>query len=219
MFSATRMRTSTAVPMINFNSFNQNTPLNNLIPIERNNIVFNINNSIPVIPSSPSTLDTSSVVSSVVPVKKMKWGEPTWFLLHTLAEKVKEEHFDTVKDGLFDVIKQICTNLPCPDCSMHATQYLSSVNFNAILSKNDLRIMLFNFHNSVNLRKNLPIFSYDDLLAKYSFANTYNIFRNFIFFFQDTHYSIRMIAEDFHRKRVLSLLNNWFSQYSFAFLP
>ena len=48
--------------------------------------------------------------------KPMRWGEPTWFLLHTLSVKIKEEHFSQIKDELLSIINNICSNLPCPDC-------------------------------------------------------------------------------------------------------
>lgn len=144
-------------------------------------------------------------------VKKMKWGEPTWFLFHTLAEKVKPEYFSLVKTELLNNIYAICKNLPCPNCASHATQYLNGINFNTIRTKEDLKLMLFNFHNAVNEKKGLPIFYLVDLNEKYSKAVTLNIINNFIMHFRDKHKSIRMISDDLYRQRLSGLLMNWFS--------
>ena len=36
-----------------------------------------------------------------------EWGPCTWYLFHTLAEKVKNDSFLLVKDGLISIIKKI----------------------------------------------------------------------------------------------------------------
>ena len=48
----------------------------------------------------------------------------------------------TLKDQLLDIIKGICMNLPCPDCSNHATQYIKKLNYVSIKNKEDLKIFL-----------------------------------------------------------------------------
>ena len=143
--------------------------------------------------------------------KKMKWGEPTWFLFHTMAEKIKDEYFPAMRLNIFNTISLICNNLPCPDCANHASEYMKKLNPNSIRTKEDLKLMLFQFHNVVNQRKGYPAFSVDNLDTKYSSAITLNIIQNFMFFFQDKHYSIRMIANDMHRKRIAELLKTWFN--------
>jgi hypothetical protein len=144
--------------------------------------------------------------------KPMKWGEPTWFLFHTLAEKVKDEYFDEIRKELLDVIYTICVNLPCPTCASHATKYMNGVNYSTIRTKQQLKDMLFSFHNSVNERKNYPLFDYAKLDEKYSMANTINIIQNFMIFFKDKHASIHMIANDLHRNRIANILKQWFNE-------
>jgi len=92
------------------------------------------------------------------PVKKMRWGEPTWFLFHTLAHKIKDEFFHEKKMEILNTISLICANLPCPNCANHATEYMKNINFYAIQTKQDLKNMLFQFHNVVNQRKGVPVF-------------------------------------------------------------
>ena len=71
--------------------------------------------------------------------------------------------------------------------------------------------MLFQFHNDVNKRKNFKPFLIEDLDNKYEYANTVNIIQNFIYFFRDKSRSIRMIANDMHRDRLIKYLKDWFN--------
>jgi hypothetical protein len=144
--------------------------------------------------------------------KPMKWGQPTWFLFHTLAEKVKDEYFADIRVELLNIIYTICCNLPCPDCAKHATEYMNSINFNTIQTKQDLQLMLFNFHNEVNRRKKFPEFSIEKLNATYSLANTVNIIHNFMPYFEDRTGSMRLIADNLHRSRVALQLKAWFNK-------
>lgn len=149
--------------------------------------------------------------------KPMKWGEPTWFLFHTLAEKVKPEYFQEVRVELLNIIYTICSNLPCPDCAKHATEYMNGMNFNTIITKDHLRLMLHRFHNEVNRRKGFAEFPLDQLSEKYSRANTVKIIHYFMPFFEDKHASIRMIADDMHRARIALQLKAWFNKNIGAF--
>jgi hypothetical protein len=142
--------------------------------------------------------------------KKIKWGQPTWFLFHTLAEKVKDEHFSFIKNDLFNNIVSICNNLPCPKCTTHASEYMSKVNANSIRSKDDLKKMLFIFHNEVNTRTGAAQFSYEELNDKYSKAITIDIIQNFFVFFNDRSFNVTYITNNMHRARLMESLKNWF---------
>jgi len=145
-------------------------------------------------------------------VKKVKWGEPTWFLFHTLSVKVKDSDFQKIRVDLLNRIYAISTNLPCPDCANHAKLYLDGINFNTIQTKEDLKQMLFTFHNEVNKRKGYPQFPYEELDAKYSLAVTNNIIRNFMYHFSDRNRSIKLMASDLFRARLCELLKTWFNE-------
>jgi len=142
--------------------------------------------------------------------RKVTWGPPFWFFFHTIAEKVKEEKYTSISKELFNMIKQICANLPCPNCIAHATDYLSKINMNSINTKEKLKIMLLNFHNDVNLRKGYPHFTYEQLNEKYSKAIFRNIFNHFIHHFRLEHRNVRMLSEDMFRKRYAQEIINWF---------
>jgi hypothetical protein len=146
------------------------------------------------------------------PKKSMKWGEPTWFLFHTLAEKIKPEYFSTIRAELLNLIYTICANLPCPNCAKHATEYLNAINFNTITTKDNLRIMLYNFHNEVNRRKKFAEFPISELTPKYSKANTINIIHHFMQFFEEKTGSLKLIADGLHRSRVALQLKAWFNK-------
>jgi hypothetical protein len=134
-----------------------------------------------------------------------------WFLFHTLAEKIKEESFHYIRVELLNNIYSICVNLPCPVCSTHAKEYMEKINFNTIRTKEDLKNMLFQFHNNVNLRKNVPLFPREQLDEKYSKAVTINIIQNFINHFSDRYRSHKLIADDLMRSRITIILKKWFS--------
>jgi hypothetical protein len=141
--------------------------------------------------------------------KKMKWGEPTWFLLHTLAEKVKEESFLQIRSELLKQIYAICTNLPCPICATHARDYLNGINFSTIQTKEALKKMLFTFHNVVNANKGYALFPYEELEKKYSTAVTANIINYFFPFFQEKQYNVQLISNNVFRERITKDFKTW----------
>lgn len=141
--------------------------------------------------------------------RRMRWGQPTWFAFHTLAEKVREESFPIIRVELLNIIHTVCSNLPCPECAKHATAHMNSIDFNSIQTKEQLKIMLFNFHNDVNRKKGVPIFEYADLQPKYSKANTIPILQNFMRHFEDKTGSFKMIADQMQRMRLCSHIRAW----------
>lgn len=158
-----------------------------------------------------------SQVIQEVPGKKVKWGEPTWFLFHTLSVKIKESHFQSIRSPLLNQIYAICVNLPCPDCANHAKTYLDGINFNTIQTKNDLKQFLYTFHNIVNKRKGYPLFPYEEVDKKYVMANTTRIIQNFMTHFSDRNRGIKLLATDLYRQRLCETLKDWFNTHISAF--
>jgi len=136
-----------------------------------------------------------------------KWGPPVWTLFHCLADKIKEEKFRELGPQLFLLLKKICSNLPCPDCSMHATLFLSKVNFNYIKTKEDFKNMIYIFHNMVNKRKNKPMFNVTDLTV-YSNINLINAFNKFVDVYH-THGNMKLLADSFQRKLIVKDIKSW----------
>jgi len=147
----------------------------------------------------------------------MIWGEPTWTFFHTMAEKVNEEEFTTIKADILKYIYIICTNLPCPECAQHAGLYLSSINFNAIQTKAQLKDMLYLFHNEVNNRKGKSLLNRSELDDKYSNNVLTTVFYNFLIRFKDKHASIRMISDDMYRGVLAKQIVSWFTSVQSKF--
>lgn len=141
--------------------------------------------------------------------KQMKWGEPIWFLFHTLAEKIKEEHFSSKKSEIINLVKSICANLPCPKCTDHAITYMKKMNIDSIKSKQDWKDFLYKFHNEVNKRKNFPEFPHNELDEKYQRANTVNAINYFLATYREKSGSVQMIATEMSRMRVLRNVQQW----------
>jgi hypothetical protein len=147
---------------------------------------------------------------------RIKWGRPTWRFFHILAHKIKPEHFKQVRKDMLDTIYSICCTLPCPVCSEHAKQYMNAINFNTIQTKEDLKDMLFNFHNAVNVRKNYAPFNREELDATYNEFNTIAVAREFMFYYKDRQRSIKLVADDMMRTKIAVNVQNWFnSVYQF----
>lgn len=141
--------------------------------------------------------------------KTMTWGEPTWFFFHTLAEKVKPDKFPKIKRDLVNIVRMICNNLPCPICAEHATAFMNKVNFNAINTRDNLKMLFFRFHNEVNMRKGYSLFTEDELNEKYPTAITNNIFGNFVQAFEKKNGSMKLMADNLHRGRVMVVIKQW----------
>ena len=145
------------------------------------------------------------------------WGPATWTLFHTLAEKVKEDNFNEMLPDLLTMIKRICMNLPCPDCSAHAVQIMSKVTPNQFTSKESLKIFLFHFHNSVNVRTGKPVFTVEELNSKYSRANTFVIIPYFIKVFSYRNTNVRLLVNSFHKDILIKDFIKWMRENSSKF--
>ena len=206
MFSKKSRRVQSSYKMYLDNNTNENrtTNVNNLSMNFSQNATRTVNN-VNLLP----TINHYSTSSNKY--QQMSWGEPTWSFFHTLAEKVKEESFNIVKNDIMKYIFIICSNLPCPECAQHAKMYMSSINFNSIQTKTQLKEMLYVFHNGVNRRKGHSLLERADLDAKYSGNVLTTIFYNFLVKFQDKHASIHLISEDMYRKALSKNIVKWFN--------
>lgn len=139
-----------------------------------------------------------------------QWGPPVWTLFHLFAEKVKDNNFNLIKNELMQIIIQICKHLPCPECAQHATQFWLKVNIYTINTKEDLKKVLFTFHNVVNKRKHKPYYNYDHL-DKYKELQLTPCYIKFNKTF-NTHGNMNLITDSFHRQRLLIQIKKWMFQ-------
>ena len=109
---------------------------------------------------------------------KAFWGTPTWFLFHSLAEKVNEEKYKIHYMVMWNFIKEVCSALPCPFCKTHAVNYTNGIPITSINTKEKLITTLFNFHNDVNKRTKKPVAG-KIILEKYKSSNLNNILKLF----------------------------------------
>lgn len=136
-----------------------------------------------------------------------QWGPPTWRLFHCLAENIKEDRYPFLAQQLYSYIYQICSNLPCPDCSQHAKMFLAKVNAPRMTDKSHLRSMLFIFHNTVNKRKNKPQYEFDNLTIyqNINFIDAFNEFSKYYI----TKGNMNQINDNIYRGRILQNMRNW----------
>lgn len=140
---------------------------------------------------------------------RMKWGKHIWTFFHTIAHKVHPDFFPHIKKGLLDMVYTICSSLPCPMCTEHAKKYMNGVNFNAIITKDDLINMFFAFHNAVNARKNYKPFSKEDLFQTYENQQLMVVIHNFMIAYKDRHRSMKLLADDMIRVQYAANISNW----------
>ena len=116
-------------------------------------------------------------------MSKKQWGTATWYLFHTLAEKLKPEYDNPVEiKNLYSIIKKICFNLPCPDCTQHSIKILSTANENNFTSSKEIfKNFLLQFHNKVNKNLGTKEMTMDEISTIYSRAITRQIINNFIY--------------------------------------
>lgn len=137
------------------------------------------------------------------------WGNTTWYLFHSIAEKITDEIFNQERKNIIGMIRKICTVLPCPDCAEHATEYFKKVNFDLIKDRYSLKSFLFDFHNKVNLRTNKKLFTREELESKYKKANLKIIINYFMkFFFANTN-NPKMYTHSFQRDMIKVKLNQY----------
>jgi len=139
---------------------------------------------------------------------RILWGEPTWFLFHTMAHKIKDDIFLKKRLEILNVIYTICCNLPCPDCATHAKEYLDKIQYLSIYSKQQLKDVLFYFHNEVNQRKGVELFLYTNLDEKYKDAIMRNMVINFMAHFDRKG---KLLPDTMQRNTHIVYLKKWFN--------
>ena len=148
---------------------------------------------------------------------KDTWGPATWTLFHTLAEKVKDANFNEMKAELLSFVKRICFNLPCPDCAAHATQFISKLTPDQFANKQNFKLFLFHFHNSVNMRTKKQPFTVEELNSRYSRANTFVVVPYFIKVYSHRNTNVRLLINSFHKDILIKDFIKWMRENSSKF--
>jgi len=111
------------------------------------------------------------------------WGPPTWYFIHVFCQRINESQLLMNKKHIYDFLSQILCNLPCPECSYHARNFIINCNFNNLQNKNQLITLFFNFHNTVSERihRKNPNFKTpnNDILDQYKDKNVKDAFRKY----------------------------------------
>ena len=136
------------------------------------------------------------------------WGTITWIFFHTLAEKIKDEHFENNKEFFINIIINTCNHLPCPDCSQHATKVLSEAYLNNIKTKKHFVEFLRQFHNIVNIKLNKKELMREEMQNLYENNNLSLVLFNLIQTYKSIKTSERLMMYNFYRNKFLSQLYN-----------
>ena len=111
-------------------------------------------------------------------MSKQAWGNATWFMMHTLAQKLRPEHAYIVP-ALLMQFENVCRNLPCPDCAEHAGRMFATANIRAVVDKDTLIQFLYELHDAVNRRLGKACPSMNECQELYTRANTVAILNHF----------------------------------------
>ena len=140
-----------------------------------------------------------------------EWGPSTWTFFHALASKMKTNSFPIIGQQLFQIIVQISSYLPCPECTGHAKSFFSNINPKTITSQEHLKRLIHNFHNSVNKRTQRGLFPFENLDKKYKSLHMIHVYNNFVKNYH-TKGNMQMITDSFHRERLVAKIRLWIKQ-------
>ncbi len=136
----------------------------------------------------------------------MKWGQITWIFLHTLSMKIQPEQYPTLRDSLFVLLISICKALPCPECSTHAMTYMKKKKAPETIEQ--YRLLLWDFHNVVNINTKKRPFS-KDVLTKYNNTDLKTAFQLLQQAWLTQPYNPQLIPKQLLIKNTLKDMRNW----------
>lgn len=89
------------------------------------------------------------------------WGSDLWKCLHIIAYTYPENPPLIRQDSMNELLSGVSMNLPCPGCSIHAVEYITS-NPPNVKSREGLKKWMCDFHNSVNVRLGKRSLTYEE---------------------------------------------------------
>ena len=135
-----------------------------------------------------------------------RWGIPFWRFFHALSFKIHANHYQLIKNDLFHHFKSLCSILPCPTCSDHATSYLHGRQVPKTID--EFKHFLYHFHNAVNVRTAKPIFKIEQL-SMYEKAPIYHLFVLFSHEFMKHFYNPKTLTDDISRRSIMNAFTGW----------
>lgn len=144
-------------------------------------------------------------------MKKAEWGPIIWKLLHCITIKIKEEMFPSEKEKIINIITGICANLPCPQCSSHATGIIKKYKLKEVKTKNDIVKFVYFMHNSVNKRLKKKIYLFENI-KEYDNYNTKSVINDYYNFSINARYSEKLMLHSYHRKIFLKTFSEYFKK-------
>ncbi len=135
-------------------------------------------------------------------MSKQAWGNATWFMMHTLAQKLRPEYAHAVP-GLLMQFENVCRNLPCPDCAEHASRMFATANIRAVVDKDTLMRFLYELHDAVNRRLGKPCPTMDECCELYSRGRTVAILTHFFQVMKNIKSQDRAMIYGFRRQQCM----------------
>tara|TARA_Y100001970_G_scaffold291041_1_gene426827 strand:- start:3101 stop:3562 length:462 start_codon:yes stop_codon:yes gene_type:complete len=149
------------------------------------------------------------------------WGNATWILFHTFAEKVNEHFYQQHYPVCLNMFKKICQYLPCPVCCEHATAYLKYIKPQHVNTKAKLQHMFYTFHNEVNRRIRTPLYPKENLIL-YREKTMNSVLHNFVQTYAKKYNSTLLagqISSRNTRRRIAHSVLKWFRNHWQMFHP
>lgn len=118
--------------------------------------------------------------SSTSSKKGLYWGKITWILLHTFPKFLDDDFFNKNKTTILSLLHNICTSVPCPQCSKHAISSLKKYNYfhNTINNTvSQLERNIHKFHNQVNKMLNKDLYK-ETILQEYENIHFLEIYKS-----------------------------------------
>ena len=149
-------------------------------------------------------------------VSKVIWGRATWNFIHHMVNGLNEERTDLIQP-ILNIIRNICRNLPCPECSDHATILLNRLNLNSIKTKRDLVRCMYEFHNKVNVRIKTHEITIEEHDIHYKNVNIQQAFMEWKRIMQMRITGNRMLLYFISKSRLISDVTTFLNTNVFAF--
>jgi hypothetical protein len=150
--------------------------------------------------------------------EKHIWGNHTWLFMHVFVEKIKPEYFLEEKSNIISILTKICNNLPCPECSQHASNLMNTYNFNNIRDKSNMKKFVYDFHNHVNKKLNKPEFDFNLLDETYGKVNLIAALHNLNIILNKNINVPKLMMATMHRKSIGKFIIDYFKKNTHKYI-